>query len=195
MVMLTWWTWRCFPFRFPSFSSAISFPFAQWNNLSGLDGRVGCRYWRCNEAVFAYQSGWWGSISTVQLDSCRTESAGHCEWKSITGLLWLSYLLSSSWKFAPWKLMGSPQGSVQSFLSLLWEELDRFGEKNWEGCWATFGFLLSSMSLLSIKPASLLCLDTTSRTNHTLFAKPWFAENIWPWLWLVVLPISQPNLP
>lgn len=126
----------------------------------------------------------------MQLDSCRTESAGHYEWKSPTGLLWLSYLLSSGWKLAPRKLRGNPQGFAQSFLSLphpmlslLWEELDRFGEQNWEDYWATFGFLLSSMSLLSIKPGSLLFLDTTSRKNHVLFAKLWVAKR----LWLVVL--------
>lgn len=156
--------------------------------------REGCRYHRCSEAVFAYQSGWWGKVSTVQLDSCRTESAGHGGWKSPTGLLWLSYLLSSGWKLAPWKVMGDHHCSAQSclslphpVLSLLWEGLDRFGEQNWEGCWATFGFLPSSLSLLSIKPASLLCLDTTSRKNHMLFAKPRFAENVWPRLWLVFL--------
>lgn len=156
--------------------------------------RKGCRYCRCNKAVFACQSGWWGKISTVQLDSCRIESAGCHGWKSPRGLLWLSYLLSSDWKLAPWKVMADPQGSAQSFLSLphpmlslLWEGPDRFGEQNWEGSWATFGFLPSSLSLLSIKPAPLLCLDTTSRKNHMLFAKPWFAENVWPRLWLVVL--------
>lgn len=162
----------CFPLNifssFPSFPSAVSFPFSQWSELAGLDGQGG--YCRGNEAVFAYQSGWWGRVSTMPLDSCRTESAGRCGWKSPTGLAQLSHLLSSGWKLAPWKVMENPQGSAQSFpslphpvLSLLWEGADRFGEQNWEGCWATFGFLPSSVSLLSTKPASLLCLDTTSR--------------------------------
>lgn len=167
----------CFPLRFPSFPSAVSFPFSQWSELSGLDGQGG--YCRCNEAVFAYQSGWWGRVSTMPLDSCRTESAGRCGWKSPTGLPQLSHLLSSGWKLAPWKVMENPQGSAQSFpslphpvLSLLWEGADRFGEQNWEGCWATFGFLPSSVSLLSTKPASLLCLDTTSRKIIWLLPSP-----------------------
>lgn len=106
-------TRRCVSFSFPSLSSAVSFPFSQWSELSGLDGQGGLQvYHSHNEAVFAYQRTWWKKVSTLQLVSCRTESVGGWEWKGHAGLAWLTFLLSSGWKLAPWKMMGDLQGSA-----------------------------------------------------------------------------------
>lgn len=196
----------CFPLRFPSFPSAVSFPFSQWSEIVRFRCQGG--YCRCNEAVFAHQSGWWRKVCTTGFLQDRTSRT---LWMEKSHRAPVTFLLAELWlEIGSMKSDGEPSGlcPILSITATSSAELavgrtgQVFGEQNWEGCWATFGFLPSSMSLLNIKPASLLCLDTTSRKDPMLFAKPWFAGNVWPRLWLAVLAhlaakpaLNQPSVP